>query len=169
MHTSRFQITVIALLAAGMGYLGSSQTAVGYPAGPVVSYGTNPVVSYGGTVSSGASVSALTAPSDQALIITDLILTASNTGSQCRGAQRLSLVSSSGTVAVFSVGMGWEYGGGTSYSSSDYEQLLVANMQSGIRIAAGDTLTLNSTDRWSASCGDAIDVDYLLAGYYAQP
>jgi hypothetical protein len=169
MQTSRFQITVIAMLAAGLGYLGSSRTAVGYPAGPVVSYGANPVVSYGGTVASETSVSALTAPSDQAFIVTDLVLTGSDTGSQCRGVQRLSLVSSSGTVGVFSVGLAWGYGGGTSSSSTAYEQQVVVNMQSGVRVEAGDTLSLSSSHRWSSSCGGAIDVDYTLAGYYAQP
>ena len=72
------ELTLITALAVSLGYSLSSSQAIGYPAGPVISTGTNPVFSSGGSfdisAGSAASIEALSAPEDQELIITDLVL-----------------------------------------------------------------------------------------------
>ena len=74
MQTSRFQLGLIATLAAGLGAALSSSPAIGYPSGPVVSSGTNPVWAIGGTLP-GETRTVLTAPADQDMVVTDVLIT----------------------------------------------------------------------------------------------
>ena len=71
MHTSRFQLSLIATLAVGLGFSLSSSQAVGYPAGAAVSLGANPLWSHGG-MSNASSAVIFTAPADKDMVLTDL-------------------------------------------------------------------------------------------------
>ena len=64
---------------------------------PNVSYGQNPSVSIGGTAYGGESKVLLTAPSDQDILIQDLILT-SYSNVKCRRNHKSELSLSSGSV-----------------------------------------------------------------------
>jgi hypothetical protein len=142
MQTSRFQLGLIATLALGMGFLLASSQAIGYPAGSAVSLGSNPVWSVGGTPS---ATETLTAPADQDMIITDVHY--SNTDG---GDLTLDMQISGTTVGAF-------------ISDHWYDRALTS-LQSGIRVPAGETMTMT----FSAYYG--LDRSrYTLSGYYAQP
>jgi hypothetical protein len=142
MQTSQFQIGLIAILAVGLGFSLASSTAVGYPAGAAVSMGSNPVWSMGGVP---AATQTLTAPADQDMIITDVHF--ANTDSHWI---RVEMALAGDTVAAF-----------TSDSASN--RLPVA-LQSGIRVPAGEALTIGFAAYYGLS-----SVRYTLSGYYAQP
>jgi hypothetical protein len=141
MQTSRFQLGLIATLAVGLGFSLSLSDAIGYPAS-AVSLATNPVWSVGGTPS---STEILTAPADQDMIITDVHF--ANTDSHWI---RVEMALAGDTVAAF-----------TSDSATD--RLPVA-LQSGIRVPAGETLTIGFAAYYGLS-----SVRYTISGYYAQP
>jgi hypothetical protein len=165
MQTSRFQLGLIATLAVGLGFSLSSSEAIGYPAGAAVSLGSNPVVSAGGQLVGSASATPLTAPSDSSLVITSVVLSASDTTSNCMA--NTSVVMSDGTddLARFAVGLGRP---SSSYSS--YQPIMVANMPSGIHIPAGETLTMTSIQNYQSGCSTGeLNIEYTVSGYYAQP
>ena len=152
MHTSRYHLTLTATLAIGLGATGAlslmPQTAVGYPAGAVVSIGTNPVSAWAGTVGV-TSTTILTAPSDQDIVITDIHLSCHYT---CE--TRVEMTLSDGST----VGSFWVSGGyGSSYDSLSIQQAF----SSGIPVHAGQSLSLQSTG--------GSTVAYTLSGYHAQP
>ena len=143
MQTSRFQLGLIATLAIGLGFSLSSSDAVGYPAGAAVSTGSNPAWSIGGELEVPDTVLIVAAPSEYDAMITDIYLSTNYS------TQRASLVFSDGTVAAkFRVRN--EPGGD-----------VVHNMATGIRVPAGETLSL----QWANSH----KIIYTVSGYYAQP
>ncbi len=165
MHTSRFQLGLLATLALGLGLSLASSQAIGYPAGAAVSLGSNPVVSTGGRLEGTDSVVGLTAPSDSSLVITSVILSAYDPSSGCMANSSIALSDGSEELARFAVGLSRP-----SSSYSDYQPTLVASMPSGIHIEAGETLTLTSTQHYESSCSSStLNVVYTLSGYYAQP
>jgi hypothetical protein len=142
MQTSHFQIGLIAILAVGLGFSLASSSAVGYPAGAAVSMGSNPVWSIGGLPEATES---LTAPAGQDMIITDVHF--ANTDSQWI---RVEMALADDTVAAF-----------TSDSGPDR---VPVSLRSGIRIPAGETMTIGFTAYYGLS-----SVRYTISGYYAQP
>jgi hypothetical protein len=142
MQTSRFQIGLIAALAVGLGFSLASSSAVGYPAGAAVSMGSNPLWSVGGTPT---STETLTAPADQDMIITDVHF--ANTDGHWL---RLEMHLSGSTVAAF-----------ISDGTTDRPSV---SLQSGIRVPAGDTLSMGFAGYHGLSTSR-----YTVSGYYAQP
>jgi hypothetical protein len=146
MVTSRFQLGLIAALAAGLGFSLSSSEAVGYPAGAAVSLGTNPVWSIGGDMGSGTHT--VVAADGGDLIITDISLTS--------------------TISSW-WGMNVQLSDGTSLANFSGENLPTQSLHrtflSGLRIPQGQSLNLN----WDAAYGANVEYRYTLSGYYAQP
>ena len=90
MQTSRFQLALLCTLSLALGAALTSSDAIGYPSGSAISYQYNPVVSIGGTAySSEAAKSLLTAPAEQALVITDVVLTSTSRSSMPHTVVRL--------------------------------------------------------------------------------
>jgi len=151
MNTSRFQLTLTTSLAVGLGAMATMAlmplSAIGYPASGSISLGSNPVQAWAGTVNhTGATV--VTAPSDQDIVVTDLILSCN---SSCDA--RASLTRSDGTL----VGSFWVSGG---YGSS-YDTLSIQyQLSSGIPVPAGQSLSISTSYDTIA---------YTLSGYLAQP
>ena len=166
MQTSRFQLGLIATLAVGLGFSLSSSDAIGYPAGAAVSYSSNPVVSVGGTLDGTETEAPLVAPDDQAIIITDVVLSAMDSQNNCSGAVRVDLSSDGSVVGRFSVGLTVPI-----YDNSDYQPINTVRLESGIRIAPGESLTIEAPERssWGSCSGSGMEVHYTVTGYYAQP
>lgn len=143
MQTSRFQLGLIAALAVGLGFSLSSSEAVGYPAGAAVSYGMNPSWHDAGEISGPGSVVVITAPVGQDVMVTDINFSTNY------ATQPVDMVLGDGTV----VGK-YRVRSGTSGDVS-------RSMTTGIRVPAGETLSL----QWSSS----YSIYYNVSGYYTQP
>jgi hypothetical protein len=168
MQTSRFQLGLIAALSCALGLALSTSPAIGYPAGPSVSYGSNPIVSAGGVVYGGESTSVFTAPADQDVVVTDLLLS-SNADNECLRAHQSTLTLSSGAVVgKFDTHSSWvkryyEYDSSPGLSVSH-------TFGSGIRVPAGQSLTLSTAESWQyGSCSGTYGVAYSVSGYQSQP
>ena len=157
MQTSRFQLGLIATLAVGLGLSLAPSDAVGYPAGAAVSYGANPVFSVGGHPGSSDTTTVLTAPSDQAAIVTDLAITAIGYDGGMACTTTVTLLDPGGTnSAAYRVASN-----SGPYTSTFAPTSVVQSFSSGIAVAPGDTLRISV----SGTC----TVSYTLSGYYAQP
>lgn len=178
MDPSRFHllctIALAVLLGVALGKGVAIDDAVAYPAGPVISYGSNPVISVGGTLSPGESVNLLEAPADQDVIITDLHL--SSLGGETSfsvdvwtGWLQFTFSRTDGTVLGV-VGVARSGRGGNDNGHQTFPSSEAVAMSSGIRIPAGQTLTLGvvGTGRAGESDSPAIGA-YLVSGYYAAP
>jgi len=141
MGTTRFQLGLITVLAFALGIAISSNPASGYPAGPVISSGVNPLWTVGGNTGSSAVISA---PADQDMVITDMIL---STGFSTYGIA--TLTASSGAV------LGQFY----LQSYNSIERHVQHPFAGGIRIPSGESVTLTS----------GTTTYYSMSGYYAQP
>jgi hypothetical protein len=165
MLTSRFQLGLIATLAVGLGFSLASSEAIGYPAGAAISLGENPVFSAGGHLSGTESRSLTIASEEQTVIITDVMLTASDTTHSCRGNSRFTIQDSTGALASFAVGVTTD-----SRSYANWQPQLVGALQSGIRIDPGGGLTVATEALHQGGCdGSKMEVEYTISGYYAQP
>ncbi len=175
--TSRFHLIVTVGLAMCLGIVGtlalSARNAIGYPAGAAVSVGTNPVVSAGGTIKWGEAAEALfTAPSDQDIVITDIVLSANSNRINCKAQAWVHLQSDSGSIGEFSLGTPVLYTAG--WVTSGGQSNLVAELQSGLKLPAGETAQIVVTDeglRYDCytSDPDNVMVHYAISGYLAQP
>jgi hypothetical protein len=144
MKTANFQITLIACLAAGLGFSLASSQAIGYPGSAAISYGTSPVWSMGGEFT-GAETMIISAPADQDMIITDVF-------GASRGSRTVDffIEQDDGTkAAAFRSATNNYY----------YQSPTVFHMESGVRIPAGETMNFRSTE----------GMLYTLSGYYAHP
>lgn len=132
--------------------LGSAQAL---PQGPSISTGSNPLFTFGGTISNGSSL-VLTAPSDQLMVVTDVILTMNS--NSC--ASNVAFTDSNGTtLSQFKL---HSYNHLGSYRAAQSEPSSIQHaFNSGIAIGTGSSLTLAE----SGSC----NVAYTLSGYYAHP
>ena len=83
MADARFQTTLIAALALGLGFTLSSSNAIGYPAGAAVSLGSNPVASFAGEIDGTASTSLVSVPLGSDFIVTDISLNAKSLDNDC--------------------------------------------------------------------------------------
>jgi hypothetical protein len=162
MQTSPFQLGLMATLAIGLGFSLSSSPAIGYPAGAAISMGANPVMSIGGSVEPWSAVEVATAPADSDLVLTDIVLGLASTDPGCRASFSVYLEDDSGQVL-----------GDFALSRSELDKSaptpLVSNFNSGIRVAAGRTLSVR-VDTHYDNCGSSYwTTRYTVSGYYAQP
>jgi len=163
-HT-QWGLPTLLTLAAGWAFAVTMMPspADGYPGGSTVSTGSNPVVAAGGRLAySGETNTVFTAPSDQNIVVTDVVLTGATTTYDCRGQSRVIISSDSvTTLASFTVD---QRGHGSSSTGS-----ISANYTSGLPVLAGESLYIRTEGNFQ-SCGTAYHhVDYSLAGYHAQP
>ena len=170
MHTSRFQLGLLATMALGLGFSLASSQAIGYPAA-AVSHGENPVQSFGGTISADTSSTLLTVPTDQDFVVTDVSLLAKSTDSDCMDKIDVLVLAADTTVAAYNVSTSYEreYFGNHTQADSVQE-----SMVSGLRIPGGDALSLRATSYSSFTYGGCASsrtptVVYTVSGYYAQP
>ena len=166
MHTSRFQLGLIATLAMGLGFSLSSSEAIGYPAGPVVSTGSNPVVSVGGGLARGSSAIVMEA-GDQDVVITDMAIDHYVSDPTCLASTTLtfSLESTGEVLAKRVVSMNW-----WSNAYSGQGNNLDTSMHSGVRIPTGEQLRLSTERILNDSCSTtANQIVYTLSGYHAHP
>jgi hypothetical protein len=174
MQTSRFQLGLTTALSIGLGAtlaaLFSSGTAIGYPTA-AISTGSNPIHSSGGTVAisaspdSPAAVTLATAPSDQDLILTDLVVTGTSDTSDCSERWPVTLQAGGEVLGQYTAGIG---------SANDYSfpDSLTLHLVSGIRVPAGESLQMTIyRDTWGGSCSWSRTATsrWGLSGYYAQP
>jgi hypothetical protein len=162
-------LTVLLAFGFGAAVTGalSTRDAVGYPGGMAVSTGWNPVMSSGGMVAGTTSVDLFSAPSDQAVVVTDVSLSLGDGGAYCEGTITVTLQAGGADLAAYSIGYVRE--GAGSYKTQGQPQL-VQSMRAGLQVPPGATLTLATNQLWEASCnGSTLDVYYTVAGYYAQP
>ncbi len=169
MQTSRFQTCLLVGLAVGLGMALRSGPAIGYPAGAAVSLGTNPVWSTGGSVvPDGSASSVITAPADQDLIVTDVVLTPTSPDSICEMLlnSELSLAGAGDNLAQYNLSLDI-YGGSSNGNTT--MQGVNAHYISGLRVPAGETLSLYvATMAEGYSCSGKY-VMYSISGYKAQP
>jgi hypothetical protein len=149
-------------LGIGLAVAVVPRVATGYPA-TAVSTGANPVVSAGGLISVDSSETAISADTGQDVVITDLVMGITNTYSYyCEANFQVSATLADGTVVGrFAVGM----------PNLDQSQLRneIVSFRSGLRVPAGDSLTLSLTAPWR-DCGDSYyTLNYTVSGYQAQP
>jgi len=175
MQTSRFQLGLIATLAVGLGFSLASSEAIGYPAGSAISFGNNPVVSIGGTAYAGeAAKILLTAPADQDLVITDVVLS-STSNLNCQRTHKTEISASSGDVlGQFETASGYTKTWGSGWGASSDGRAVSHSYNTGLRVAAGDTLLVGviQTGLYTVDGCDAEDshgVRYSVSGYHAQP
>jgi len=154
MQTSRFQLGLIATLAVGLGFSASSSEAVGYPAGAAVSMGANPVWSTGGHENSTTPVVVVTAPDDQDVVVTDVVLTFDC--SSC--GPKVDLKVGEETVGSYAYRNVEHYGSSRSHVSSPFP--VRHSYASGLHVSAGESLTIQVSGN---------SVNYSLSGYYVQP
>jgi hypothetical protein len=175
MHPSNFQAGLSTLLALGLGgalaTVFSNRSAMGYPGGAMVSYGGDPVVSAGGSVGDTTTTTLFTAPADQDIVITDMVLTVNDTNVYCTTSYTASLVTDAGaTLGTTSVGLSRQpQGGGYAAGSySRYHPFVPIQMHSGVRVPAGQSVDLSVTRRMENNC-DSPQMHYLVSGTYVQP
>ena len=136
--------------------------------GTSIGYGQNPLVSIGGSAYDGETKILFNAPSNQDIIIKDLILT-SFSNINCKRAHKSELILGSGAVlGQFETSNG-------SYNNSDNTMSNGLSIQhafgGGLRVPAGDTLTFVVTQSGGEGyCPNntSYGVRYMVSGYYAQ-
>ena len=149
------------LLAMGLGAasmaLFFTNKADGYPQA-AISTGTNPVFAIGGSTGPGATSTLNTVPSDQRMIITDVVLTIyGNQGSNSPCNTRVTIVSGAGTLAEYRITS-------DTYWPDYYMQptKVSHSYRSGLPVDGDDTFGITNH-------GSACTIAYSLSGYYAQP
>jgi hypothetical protein len=150
----------------------ASSSATGYPAGAAVSAGSNPVVSAGGSIVDGGEDVVLTAPFDQALVLTDVLLS-SYTNIACKRTHQTTISTSSGEVlGEFETNSAFIY---KYYDfGSDGGAMVTHRFGSGLTVPPGESVSLSVSQTGSYSysgCSTSSDygVRYSVSGYLAQP
>ena len=99
------------------------------------------------------------------MVITDVMLTASDGYDTCRGNSRVVVHDPSDTLASFAVGVVTD-----SRTWSNWNPVISASFESGIRVDPGVSVTIAVTERNQGNCdGNHMEVQYTISGYYAQP
>ena len=123
-----------------------------------ISTGTNPVFAIGGSTAPGATSTLNTAPSDQKMIIADVVLTIygnSSYGHPCN--TQVTIVSGAGTLAEYRITSD------TYYNDYYMQPTKVSHSyRSGLPVDSDDTFGITNH-------GSACTIAYSLSGYYAQP
>lgn len=155
MQTTRFQLSLTTGLALALGVVSTMallpQAAVGYPAGTAISAGVNPVDSWAG-VTTGSSASPtllLTAPPDQDVVLTDILLSCNYSCDT-----RVELTRDDGTQ----IGNFYVRGG---YGTNDDGLAVSHAFEGGLRVPAGQSLSIRTSVNYL--------VAYTVSGYQAQP
>ena len=146
---------ISAILCSGAVFIHSFQSANAFPQGPSVSYSQNPVFSEGGVISNSTN-SLFTAPADQKMIVTDLLLSMAH--NSCSAT--ITITTSSGnTLGSFKLHSNLHYD--SDKAAQSQPSSIQHAFNSGLPLSAGETLNISE----SGSC----DVAYTFSGYYAQP
>ena len=162
---------IAAILAAGSLVIDSIGGAFAFN-GPITGYGSNPAVSIGGTAYDGETKTLYTAPSDQDILITDVILT-STSNAACFRSHKTDLMLGSGAVLgqfeTSNSSFHYNYGTGNAGLSIEHA------FSTGLRIPAGDSLQLivvqSSSSGYGSTCSNPsmYGVRYMVTGQYVQP
>ena len=148
-----------AIILSGAVFVHTLNKANAFPQGPTINLGSNPLFSIGGTISNSTAV-IFTAPSDQIMVTTDIILSMHN--DSC--ASDITLSNSSNTLAQFELHSKWRPPGSGAYYGA-MSQTQATSIQhafnSGIPLSVGDSLEITE----SGNC----NIAYTISGYYAQP
>ena len=179
MSTTRFHLVLTTTLAASLGALSvvalQSPTAVAYPSTGVVSLGSNPVISGGSSLpipmeGDASSTGFITAPADQDLVITDLILQPGTDQMTCMEQWDAQLKLGPDTVAQIRLVTPFYYNQGHVTNTHHGEQIA---LESGIRIPAGQSadFEVQSLYRDGAYCYPTrtASVAVTWSGYLSQP
>ena len=166
MESSRFSITLIALLSALLGVAVSSGPAIGYPAGAAISHGSNPVRSGSGLmdIPSDATTSAtlLSSTEEQELVITDVLIGFIQENNHCRGSGNARIVGSDGVtyanIPVYSTTLG--------NASSHATQI---STQSGFVIPKNTSVQVKWYWGWWECSSSDFRLAYNLTGYLTTP
>jgi hypothetical protein len=146
------------LLLCGAVFVYSLKSANAFPQGANVSMGSNPLFSFGGTVSNNTTT-LFTAPSDQIMVVTDILL--SMTQDSCKSTVSFTTTSglTLGTINLHSKQI--DTGGSYNRAALTGPTQTQHAFNSGLPLSIGDTLEIIE----SGNCG----VGYTVSGYYAQP
>ena len=122
-----------------------------------ISVGSNPLLSWAGQLTYSSSSTVGTAPTGQDVVLTDIILT---TASFC-GAHGydVTLTTSSGSL----IGQ-FRLSSQQASQSGHYASNVIAQLRSGLRVPAGESLSI-ATNHVYQDC----KLNYTLSGYLAQP
>ena len=179
MSTTRFHLVLTTALATGLGAISvvalQSPAAIAYPTAGTISSGTNPVISggsslvvpfYGSTSSSGL----ITAPDDQDLVVTDLILQPGTDRMSCIEQWDSRITLDGVTLAQLRLVTPFYYTQGHVTNTHHGDQIALV---SGLRIPAGQTaeLEVQRAHHDGGYCYDSriASVAVTWSGYLAQP
>ena len=139
-----------------LGYL-LSISAHAFPT-DTVSTANNPIFAFGGQTAASSTSTLATAPSDQKMIITDIVITMSGRGNQSDPcSNRVSIQTGTGNVAEFMLVSDTFYG--------DYylpPTQVSHSYRSGIPVEPSDSFGITNH-------GSHCTISYSLSGYYAKP
>ncbi len=146
-------------LAASAGALGMLIVLGGYAQGypqSSISSGTNPIFAYGGVTNASSTSTLFTVASGEIAVVSDIILTIDGNVSSNPCNNRISIVTTAGTVADFRITAD------TYYNDYYLRPTQVAHSyKSGLPVHAGETIGITN----HGSCA----ISYSLSGYFAQP
>ena len=140
---------------------------------PSVNYGQNPVVSHAGTVQMNTTVTAVTSPTSQDTVFTDISLMPFTNDGDCLYFQEVELRLLSGTtVGSYEVTNSFL----TCYYDCDGAagNVVQQHLGSGIRVPAGESLeievTMTSRINGRGNCSNSSNsgIRYTLSGYLAR-
>jgi hypothetical protein len=141
--------------------------SLGHSSGLAVSLGSNPIRSTAGIIDLGVTTLAgavISAPTDQDLVLTDVMLGISTENDDARISGFLTLQGSDGTdYGVYVLQIGRIYDDGSAGGSRQYVG------STGVRIPAGVTVSLNWTSAFASHGGSRHSIAYTLSGYLAKP
>ncbi len=139
-----------------------SGLASAYPGGTAVSLGSNPLFSHGGNMGPTDSSTVFSAPSDQIMVITDVTLGLTQAARNCEMSLSVTLKTSTEDVlAEFAIGMpDLNNHPGTAQGY---------HFVSGIPILPGQSLVIETTEKYAECSSSIYRLRYTLAGYSAQP
>jgi len=154
---------VLAMLLGIAGTVALTSTpAVGYPAS-AVSTGFSPIVSAAGRHNDTQTTLLLEA-TEHDVVITDVVLSmSSDNNDYCMVSFAHKLQLSDGTIiGELAAGMH-----SPAANQPNVDPTVSMRLQSGLRVPAGDSLTMQTDRRYKNGCGDAT-VHYTVSGYLAQ-
>ena len=144
------------VLLCGSVFVTSLKSAYGFPQGPSISSGSNPVLAIGGSISS-TTTTLFTAPADQMIVISDLLLTMNHYSCS----STISLTTSSGETLSTS-DLHSFYENYAHYSRTNSQPTSIQHsFNSGLPISPGDSLEITE----SGGC----TISYTISGYYTHP
>ena len=164
MHTSRFQLGLIACSSLALGIALSSSEAVGYPAS-AVSLGSNPIVSSTGTMNLGGTPTdsgVISASETHDLVITDVLVGLSQISDYCDANGEVVLSDEEGThYARIPVYM--------TVTNESQPAVTAYQPRSGILIPAGRSISVSWNFDFNQCSYGSYNLRYNLSGYLAQP